>query len=84
MTLLHLLLFAFVVAGSTVAGSLGHEHFGLWGLVLGILVGGGIGLLAGIACSLLMAAVFHRRSGNAAQPAHKLHPSPADDDTDSV
>ena len=66
MSLFQVMWFLFLVAGAAVGGQFGYSHFGAWGAVLGVPIGGGIGFLAALAIGLLMAIILQCLPGVAA------------------
>jgi hypothetical protein len=58
MTIFELMWFVLIVAGASEGGIFGYSHFGVWGVVLGVPLGGGVGFLAGVVLTFLLALVF--------------------------
>ena len=68
MTIFELMWFVLIVAGAVCGGRCGYAHFGTWGAVLGVPLGGGIGFLAAATAAFLLAVVFKTLLGGTIFP----------------
>jgi hypothetical protein len=66
LSLLELLWCVLSLAGAFMGGRLGYSHFGVWGAILGVPLGGVAGLVAAFAIALLLAGVLQPLFGGTA------------------